>query len=145
MEELAALPEMAATPRRAGVRLLVADDDPRARSLLGSGARDTTPRDRGTRPQHPRPDGIEAAMTLRELQPRIRLALQPADPLPHSEHAHAVLETRSEPASLKRNLTCTACGYGIARSTPPDRCPMCQTEDGWAEARRRTPIALSAG
>lgn len=28
-------------------------------------------------------------------------------------------------------LTCSGCGYGIARTTPPERCPMCQRETAW--------------
>ena len=37
-------------------------------------------------------------------------------------------------ASLPRkvSLECSSCGYGIARSTPPERCPMCQAVDTWA-------------
>jgi rubrerythrin len=35
----------------------------------------------------------------------------------------------------KRSLVCGGCGYGILRATPPDRCPMCQTENAWVDAR----------
>jgi rubrerythrin len=31
----------------------------------------------------------------------------------------------------KRSLECSSCGYGIARSTPPERCPMCQAVETW--------------
>jgi len=32
---------------------------------------------------------------------------------------------------LVDRLECSACGYGIARATPPERCPMCQSVDAW--------------
>jgi rubrerythrin len=32
----------------------------------------------------------------------------------------------------KLSLECSACGYGIARAEPPERCPMCQAVDSWA-------------
>jgi len=32
------------------------------------------------------------------------------------------------------SLVCSACGYGIARETPPGPCPMCHTEDAWVSA-----------
>ena len=36
------------------------------------------------------------------------------------------------PAALATlSLECSACGYGIARSAPPERCPMCHSEDAW--------------
>lgn len=100
----------------------------------------------------PRLGGIEVAMTLRELRPQIRLALHTADPLTHRERAREcrlplfdkleldrvfswlVLHAQSfvEPHALQqRNLECSACGYGIARAVPPERCPMCQREDPW--------------
>jgi rubrerythrin len=31
----------------------------------------------------------------------------------------------------KLSLECTSCGYGVSRSTPPERCPMCQSADAW--------------
>ena len=31
----------------------------------------------------------------------------------------------------KLNLVCSACGYGIARAEPPERCPMCHAVDSW--------------
>ena len=37
----------------------------------------------------------------------------------------------------KLSLECTACGYGVARQAPPERCPMCQRETTWAKTRRR--------
>jgi CheY-like chemotaxis protein len=163
------------------IRVLVADDDRRARSLLSSGARDTLREvvvleaEDGAqaiqiglqqRPavalldiNMPRLGGIEAAITLRELQPRMRLALQTADPLGHRERASAhqlplfsKLEldhtlawlraqvewwTDAHPGRKPRrklNLRCTRCGYGVLRSRPPERCPMCQTENAWIYA-----------
>jgi rubrerythrin len=32
---------------------------------------------------------------------------------------------------LVDRLECSDCGYGIARSTPPERCPMCHSVDAW--------------
>jgi hypothetical protein len=37
----------------------------------------------------------------------------------------------------KLNLECSRCGYGIARSTPPERCPMCHAVGSWAHTRSR--------
>jgi rubrerythrin len=31
----------------------------------------------------------------------------------------------------KLSLECSSCGYGVAGSTPPERCPMCQREVAW--------------
>ena len=28
-------------------------------------------------------------------------------------------------------LECSECGYGIARPSPPERCPMCHSVDAW--------------
>ena len=108
----------------------------------------------------PRLGGIEVAMTLRELRPQMRIALQTTEPLIHRERARAYrlplfdklelervigwLELQahslgdSRVLQQKSSLVCTACGYGIARLTPPDRCPMCQREDTWADSPRRT-------
>jgi CheY-like chemotaxis protein len=106
----------------------------------------------------PRVGGIEVAITLRELLPQMRLALHTADPVAHSdrarecrlplfdklrlERAFAWLEVQAqsfvEPRAQqqKRSLECAACGYGIARSSPPERCPMCQGEDTWIHSPR---------
>jgi rubrerythrin len=47
----------------------------------------------------------------------------------------------SEPqVAQKRSLVCGGCGYGILRATPPDRCPMCQSENAWMDAR---PLSLT--
>jgi rubrerythrin len=29
------------------------------------------------------------------------------------------------------SLECAACGYGIVRAKPPERCPMCQSTGDW--------------
>ena len=35
------------------------------------------------------------------------------------------------PPDQKLSLECSTCGYGVARSTPPERCPMCRGEATW--------------
>jgi len=170
------------------IRLLVADDDEPARVLLAARAREiggeiaVLEAEDGAeavqlslqeRPEialldvnMPRLDGIETALTLRELQPRIRVALRTGDPLTHSERArqellplfgkleledtlawlHAQVEgTRAEPepaAPPKHDLVCGGCGYGIMRATPPDQCPMCQAESAWILAASRLSIPV---
>jgi rubrerythrin len=37
-------------------------------------------------------------------------------------------------APRKLDLSCTRCGYGVLRSTPPERCPMCQAENAWSRS-----------
>jgi hypothetical protein len=32
------------------------------------------------------------------------------------------------------SIECSSCGSGICCPTPPERCPMCQAEDGWVHA-----------
>ena len=46
------------------------------------------------------------------------------------EERHSELEV-----AQKRSLVCGGCGYGILRAAPPDRCPMCQSENAWVDAR----------
>jgi CheY-like chemotaxis protein len=163
--------------RETVLRLLVADDDPLARSLLASCAREwvgeiaVLEAEDGAeavqlglqkRPEialldvnMPRLGGIEAALTLRELQPRMRLALQTGEPHAHrarAEEEHLPLFGKLEldrtlawlraqvawfepKTRHKRSLLCGACGYGIVRATPPGRCPMCQAESAWVGAR----------
>ena len=178
MEDLVA-PPLPIDDREPAIRLLVADDDPLERSLLASCAREILGKvvvleaEDGAeaiqlgvqqRPQialldvnMPRLGGIEAAVTLRELEPRMGLALQTGDPLTHRERAEeeclplfgkleldltlAWLQAQAEWFSRqKRSLVCRGCGYGILRATPPDRCPMCQIEDAWVDAR---PLSLA--
>jgi CheY-like chemotaxis protein len=155
------------------IRLLLADDHPAIRSLLAGFARDTV---RGIvvleaedgaeavqlglqQQPHialldvnmPRLGGIEVAITLRELRPQMRLALQTADLHLHRDRARAhrlplfdklepdralswlALQVRAlgAPGLVPRTLECSSCGYGIACSRPPDRCPMCQGQHGW--------------
>jgi CheY-like chemotaxis protein len=115
----------------------------------------------------PRLGGIEAATTLRELEPRVRLALQTTDPRRHgaSARAHRLpllskLElaptlawlraqvawyTATQPspeAPDKLELSCTRCGYGVLRSTPPERCPMCHAEKAWSLPGSRPSIPV---
>jgi len=174
MESLSALRRPHAD-RRPRVQLLVADDDAGLRSLLaaracevvdalvvleaGDGA-EAIQLGLQLKPQvalldvnMPRLDGIEVAITLRELLPEMRLALHTADPVVHRdrarecrlplfdklrlERAFAWLELQAqsfvEPRApqQRRSFECVACGYGIARSVPPERCPMCQGKDTW--------------
>jgi CheY-like chemotaxis protein len=113
----------------------------------------------------PRLGGIEAALVLRELLPGVRLALYASDAAAHSgsasefclplfaepasNHSLRWLESqarrcapRPRPAGASRKVTleCSVCGYGIARAVPPDRCPMCHSEDTWLYTSRR-PLA----
>jgi len=174
MTRLAALRQPHAS-EQPHLQLLVADDDPRLRSLIAARARDLVdafvvleaadgaeaiqvglqqdPQVAVLDVNMPQLGGIEAAITLRELRPQMRLALHTADPLTHRERTRECrlpvfdklelerllgwLESQArsllEPRRLqrRRSLVCSACGYGIARSSPPDRCPMCQTEGTW--------------
>jgi hypothetical protein len=41
---------------------------------------------------------------------------------------------RTDRRSPRRDLHCAACGYGIVRAAPPERCPMCQGEQTWVHA-----------
>jgi hypothetical protein len=54
----------------------------------------------------------------------------------------ALMEDRDSELQVaqKRSLVCGGCGYGILRAAPPDRCPMCQAEDAWVDAR---PLSLT--
>jgi CheY-like chemotaxis protein len=172
MEELVARPLTVGDPEPS-VRLLVADDDPLARSLLATRAREAvgeivvleaedgaeaiqlglqeTPEIALLDVNMPRLGGIEAAMTLRELQPEMRLALQTGDPLTHRARADAErlplfgkqeldrtlawLRAQTAWFPQRQTFVCGACGYGIVRATPPGRCPMCRAEHAWVEGR----------
>jgi len=180
MKELAVVP---LSRRRDGprVQLLLADDDSQMRCLLAVSVLETVEgvaileAEDGAeavqlalqqRPQialldvaMPKLDGIEAALTLRELQPGIRLAVQTADPHAHRDQARAhglplfdkiqlshaldwldvqvrtcVDGQRGRRPRQLRALECSWCGYGIACAAPPVRCPMCQAEDAWIHA-----------
>lgn len=190
MEELAVLPSLTADDQPERVGLLVAGVDRLERSLLAFCARQTLGEiivfeaEDGAeaiqlglqqRPDialidvnMPRLGGIEAAMTLRDLRPRMCLALS-GDPLVHRDRALELglplfgklelartvawlqsqvrrrSERKSERRPKKRNLVCGACGYGALRAADPDRCPMCQVENAWIEAPRRASAVLVAG
>jgi CheY-like chemotaxis protein len=166
------------------VRVLVADDDKGVRahfvSLLldANGIASTLEAEDGAeavqvglqlRPEiavldlnMPRLSGVEAAQTLRALQPSMRIALQSSDPgslhaqagglglplfdklecerLVHWVEAQArscgprIDETVSALAR-RLDLTCSMCGYGIVSRRPPERCPMCHVEAAWMEPR----------
>jgi CheY-like chemotaxis protein len=189
MEALAAPRQMLVADYDTRVRLLIADDDPAARSLLASCACDVvgeivvleagdgaeaiqlglqqSPEIALLDINMPRLGGIEAAVTLRELKPQMRVALQTGDPQTDRERAHehglplldklelertrAWLEaqlawctdTPAPDASRKRSFVCGACGYGALRATAPGRCPMCHAEQAWIEAPWRSSRMLS--
>jgi CheY-like chemotaxis protein len=171
------------------IRLLVADGDPAARSRLVSGARSSVGEivvlEAGDGAeaiqlglQHrpaialfdvdlPRLGGIEAATTLCQLRPQMRLALYAANPRVHREpgpaHELPLFDKRdlnraltwvraqiawftaahlsADPAG-KLDFSCTSCGYGIWRSTPPHRCPMCQAENAWMPSAPQASTAV---
>jgi CheY-like chemotaxis protein len=190
MEELLVPPGGRADGQLRAVRLLVADDDRVERSLLAHLAREAVGEvvvfeaEDGAEAiqlglqQHPeiavldvnmpRLGGIEAAVTLRELQPRMRVALQTGDPHAHRDLAlenglplfgkleldrtlawlqaqvERCIQMPSDNAPRKRTLVCGACGYGAWRATPPDRCPMCQAENAWIRAGRAPSVLLAS-
>jgi CheY-like chemotaxis protein len=185
--------EPAALPidnRESPIRLLVADDDPFARALLASGARGTLgaivvlEAEDGAEAiqlglQHrpaiavldvdlPRLGGIEAATTLRELRPGLRVALQAEDlrrcrepahaqglplfPKRSLDHALAWLDAQiahcttmplPSEAADKLSLRCSRCGYGVMRAIGPERCPMCHAQSDWIPASRPSTRALA--
>jgi CheY-like chemotaxis protein len=166
------------------VRLLIADDDRAARALLASCVRDAVgeivvleAEDGGEAIQLglqgdpqvallgidlPRLGGLEAAITLRELKPRIRVALHGEGRPGHRARAcgyglplfskleldRILLWLRAEVQwwveelasglPKKRDFVCRACGYGAFRSGAPERCPMCQAESAWVEIPRHS-------
>ena len=160
--------------------LLLADDDAGLRALLGARARNAVAdlaileAEDGAeavrlglqrRPQlalldvqMPRLGGIEAAITLRELHPHLRIALHTADPSAHRERARDErlplfdklelervlrwLELQAEAIAPKPARTCSVCGYGVARSAPPERCPMCQGTGTWLPTPRQASSGL---
>jgi CheY-like chemotaxis protein len=182
MEAIAARRQMLVNDYDQSVRLLIADEDRAARSVLASCARDVGEivvfeADDGAEAiqlglqqnpdiavldiNMPRLGGIEAAATLRELKPRMRLALQTEDPHVHRDRAHELqlplfgklelartlawleaqvalcTDTPGPDAPRKRSFVCGACGYGALRETAPARCPMCHAAHAWIEAARR--------
>lgn len=108
----------------------------------------------------PRLGGLEAALTLRELVPAMRIALNTAGPFYPHERARElgvplfdklefeqIIEWLGSEArecrhqlgaeSTTSSLQCRLCGYGIATARPPLRCPMCHRQGSWVEAERR--------
>lgn len=189
MDEIAALRRAGSDARGQRVQLLVADADALARSRLASSVLEAVPGlvvlEAGDgaeaiqlglqrRPDIalleidlPRLGGVEAAVTLRELHPRMRIALRTADPVAQWERAHdhglplfgklelerslawlqaqadRCVEKESTPAApRKRSFVCRSCGYGALRAAAPDRCPMCHAESAWIETGRR-PLRMS--
>ena len=162
------------------VQVLLADDDAGMRSLVAASARTAAEEivvleaadgaeavrlGLQQRPQialldigMPRLDGIDVAITLRELQPELRLALLTADPHPYRDRARerglplfdkldidralgwVALQVKSfveaREALGKSSLECAWCGYGIHCSSAPERCPMCHALDSWVSSRR---------
>ena len=57
--------------------------------------------------------------------------------LPHTGPYDTESETT---APRKLNLRCEECGYGVVRSSPPQRCPMCQAENAWVTHRGQRPV-----
>lgn len=173
------------------VRLLIADDDRAARSLLASSVSDLvgeivvleagdgaeaiqlglqqSPEIALLDVDLPRLGGIEAAVTLRELKPHLRVALRTGDPRTQRDRAYdhrlplfgkleldrtlawlaaqaaACTDAAHREAPRKRSFVCEACGYGALRETPPRRCPMCHAEHAWLEAAWRPRRMLLAG
>jgi CheY-like chemotaxis protein len=165
------------------IRLLIADDDRAGRSLLASCASDAvgeivvfeardgaeairlglqqSPEIALLEINLPRLGGIEAAVTLRELKPHMRVALQTGEPRTHRDRAHEhrlplfgkleleptlawleaqvawLTDTPDPNGPRKRSFVCGACGYGALRVTAPGHCPMCHAEHAWIEAAPR--------
>jgi CheY-like chemotaxis protein len=192
MEKIGAMRQVGADAREPQIQFLVADDDRLERSLLAACARDIVAEivvleaedgaeaiqlglQRGPEIalldiNMPRLGGIEAAVTLRELKPGMRLALQTGDPLIHRERAqeHRLpLFSKLEPERTltwlraqvewwneahlesevpgKRGFVCGACGYGALRAVAPDRCPMCHFENTWIDAQQPASRMLMTG
>ena len=186
MEKIAA-PKHTGAAEREQIRVLVADGDQWERSLLASRAQETLggivvleAEDGGEAIQLglqrdpeialldvelPGLGGLDAALTLRELKPRMRLALRSRDPFARrgarageerlplfgklelgptlawlAAQMEWFISMQSEAeASRKRSLVCGACGYGILRATPPSRCPMCEVGNAWVDAPHLSP------
>jgi CheY-like chemotaxis protein len=174
----------AAVEREPAVTLLVADDEPSLRALLATRAglavddlavleaedgAEAVQIGLRERPglvlldvQMPRLGGIEAAITLRELHPQMRIALCTAEPEAHRDRARKLglplfdkldvdramrwleaqaREVRDTPRGRMLTLRCTTCGYGAARPEPPERCPMCQGEGTWIHTPSARPVS----
>ena len=104
-------------------------------------------------------NGVDVALTLRGLRPDLCLALHSASPHAFSDRARehslplfddleralAWLELHVQvPAGIADpSFVCARCGYGIARETPPERCPMCQDEGVWLARSWRSSVAIA--
>ena len=193
MEDIATLRRAAAHAHEPPVQLLIADDDASARSQLGASIRDLARElvvleaEDGARAielglrrrpdialldiDMPRLGGVEAAITLRALQPQMRLGLQsgeaPAHRLRRARDHHLplfsklelnrtldwlhaqvewCLERRLESGFYRKSsFVCRVCGYGAVRVGAPARCPMCHAESMWTEAPWRHSRVFAAG
>jgi CheY-like chemotaxis protein len=189
MQSTATVPAVTQADRSTNVALLLADDEPSVRTAFAARANRAIERltvleaadgaqavriGVQQRPclalldiQMPCLGGIEAALTLRELDPDIALALYSADPAVHRKRAreegfpvfHKLdleeplqwlklqVRTLLEPprARLQRHaFECSVCRYGAVRPAPPERCPMCQREGTWTESLVSPPLASTA-
>lgn len=63
--------------------------------------------------------------------------MQQVEALPETgTYEHEPREQAGRADLKKRSLVCTLCGYGVFRSVPPERCPMCQAENAWIPMQR---------
>jgi predicted Zn-ribbon and HTH transcriptional regulator len=56
----------------------------------------------------------------------------------------SIASAHEEHRALRGSLVCSACGYGIARETPPGPCPMCRADEAWVRSPRY-PFAAADG
>jgi CheY-like chemotaxis protein len=180
METLGLTPPLEQLADEPRVVLLLADDDARLRELFAYRAREAVasltvleaedgaealriglerrPRLALLDVRMPRLDGIEVAVALRRLEPRIRLALHSADLPAHRDQARehglplfdkldgdpairwlerqarALADRGPARPSQKLNLECAVCGYTVARRFSLDRCPFCRSAEAWTHA-----------
>ena len=64
------------------------------------------------------------------IAPAGTLAVNPGEGVSMSSQVSPVRGARRQD-DPRFTLACSECGYGIARPTPPERCPMCQRETAW--------------
>jgi hypothetical protein len=76
----------------------------------------------------------EVPSNLAPPQPDEPLAvlLLTGDAAAHRSQVAAVAEEAARPT-----FRCSVCGYGIARSAPPEHCPMCHNDGAWVYTSRR--------
>jgi CheY-like chemotaxis protein len=108
----------------------------------------------------PRLDGVTAASRLVALQPTIAIALHSSDPARLRRRARGLdftvfdkldfdglvawlvreLERRvHRRAAMRNDGKCSRCGYGVAVTPPPKRCPMCNRIAEWEAEIGRVP------